>query len=312
MLISNDIKEILLIAALFHDIGKSVTTEFTKGNWHSYGHEVKGEPITRRLLWDEDVKKRESICSLVRWHMEPLRIFESKNYISKIIELSGKVCSIELLCTLKRFDIIGSKSENKEAQKYDIYQLKKIEEIARCLHCYTHSNVLNQISKPSMKQFELEQTTIIPVYVMIGISGAGKSTYVDKCLETYSDGVIISRDKARIELGYCKDGEKYLGTKEEEDAVTAYCHKAIIEAAINGKVIIIDDMNIKRKYRDSIKEILKDFNTVYHYVYVEANGIDKNISRRQGQVSENILHKMIESIEWPTVDEYNTFKIEKN
>ena len=85
--------KILLTAALFHDIGKGVTTEFKKGNWHAYGHEIKGESITRRLLWDENIFDREAICSLVRWHMEPLRIFESKHYVEKIISLSRNVKS---------------------------------------------------------------------------------------------------------------------------------------------------------------------------------------------------------------------------
>lgn len=304
--------QILLAAALFHDIGKGVTTEFIKGNWHSYGHEIKSEIITRRLLWDEDITIREYICSLVRWHMEPLRIFQSKNYISKIIELSGKVCDLHLLCLLKRFDILGSDCKDKEGQKYDMYQIGKIEMLIQYLNCYNHSNPSLKFSRLTIERYRIKQKPLIPVYMLIGISGAGKSTYIDKSLGEYPDAVVISRDIARIALGYCKDGEKYLGTKEEEEAVTDYCHKLLKDAATDGKTIIIDDMNIKRKYRDSVKEVLKEFNTIYHYVYIEADNIDKNIKRRQNQVPENVLYKMIESIEWPTYDEYATFKIERN
>lgn len=34
---------LLMTAALFHDVGKGVTTTYKKGNWHAYGHEVEGE-----------------------------------------------------------------------------------------------------------------------------------------------------------------------------------------------------------------------------------------------------------------------------
>ena len=100
--------KILLLSALFHDIGKGVTTEFKKGNWHAYGHETASEKITRRLLWDEDIYIRETVCSLVRWHMEPLRIAESSKYMEKIFNLKLNV-NFELLLKLKRFDVLGSK-----------------------------------------------------------------------------------------------------------------------------------------------------------------------------------------------------------
>jgi uncharacterized protein (DUF1330 family) len=71
------------------------------------------------------------------------------------------------------------------------------------------------------------------------------------------------------------------------------------------KHIIIDDMNLKRKYRDAIKELFKNYNVRYIYVYVEADSIEKNIERRRGHISPDIIKSMINSIEWPTVDEYD-------
>ena len=81
-------KRILLVGVLFHDIGKATTTEYIKENWHSYGHEISGERITRRILWDETLFARESVCQMVRWHMEVLRIADSKDCFSKILKLS--------------------------------------------------------------------------------------------------------------------------------------------------------------------------------------------------------------------------------
>ena len=147
----------------------------------------------------------------------------------------------------------------------------------------------------------------IRVYMMMGISGSGKSTKVEELVADEEDGttVVVSRDIARVALGYCSGDKKYLGTTEQESMVTAYCNELIRESAEKGKHIIIDDMNLKRKYRDAVKELLKNYNVRYIYVYVEADSIEKNIERRNGQVSPDIIKSMINSIEWPTVDEYD-------
>jgi putative nucleotidyltransferase with HDIG domain len=296
--------KILLTAALFHDIGKGTTTIFKKDNWHAYGHELASEKIARRLLWEEDINFREIICSLVRWHMEPLRIAESSKYMQKIFNLKLNV-DFELLLKLKRFDVLGSKPLNEVQTEYDLYLLNKMNDILYRIG-KTH------LGKPGMLNCkflpkELFNKPEIRVYMMMGISGSGKSTKVEEIIDDEEIGttVVVSRDIARVALGYCSGSEKYLGTSDEEAMVTAYCNELIRDSAELGKNIIIDDMNLKRKYRDAVKELLKYYNVKYIYVYVEADSIDKNIERRKGQVSPDIIKNMINSIEWPTVDEYH-------
>ena len=306
-------KIILLASALFHDIGKGITTEFKKGNWHAYGHEIKGESITRRLLWDENIFDREAICSLVRWHMEPLRIFESKHYVEKIISLSRNVKSLRLLYALKTFDIKGSYPEDARQTKYDLNIIGRLMTLARNLACY-YGGVNTMVDIPTKDNFDKK----IVVHMMIGISGAGKSTHVEKLIENHKkqypdiDIVVVSRDIARVALKYCGMNEKYVGTPEEENMVTAYCHELIRESAKAGKHIIIDDMNLKRKYRDGFKNILKEYYCSYEYHYVECNSLETNIKRREGQVPKDILYNMINNIEWPTGDEYDIMYISQN
>lgn len=296
--------KILLTAALFHDIGKGVTTEFKKGNWHAYGHELASEKITRKLLWDEDINFREIVSFLVRWHMEPLRIAESSKYMEKIFKLKLNI-DFELLLKLKRFDVLGSKPLDETQTEYDLYILKKMDDIF-------HRIGKIHLGRPGMFNYkflskELFNKPEIRVYMMMGISGSGKSTKVDDLIADEEEGttVVVSRDIARVALGYCSGSEKYLGTIEQENTVTAYCNELIRESAEKGKHIIIDNMNLKKKYRDDIKNLLKDYNVKYIYVYVEADSIEKNIERRKGQISPDIIKSMINSIEWPTVDEYD-------
>jgi predicted kinase len=156
---------------------------------------------------------------------------------------------------------------------------------------------------------------------MIGVPGAGKSTAIENYIKpNHNDWhilnerelVVVSRDIARYELGFCGKDEKYLGTSEEEEMVTEYCNKLIKESAENDKCIVIDNTNLKRKYRDSIKELLKDYNVFYFYHYIEAPSLDENFKRREGEVSANVILRMFKSLEWPTYDEYLRFYIHKN
>ena len=124
----------MLTAALFHDIGKGTTTTFKKENWHAYNHEVESEVITRRLLADEDEKFRETICALVRWHMEPLRIYEHRDVLEHIVLLS-RAANIEMLCFLKRCDLDGSIAEDKQMQEIDYLKVAELQSIASRLGC---------------------------------------------------------------------------------------------------------------------------------------------------------------------------------
>ena len=67
------------------------------------------------------------------------------------------------------------------------------------------------------------------VFIMLGCPGSGKSTYVAKKRLPY-----VSRDQIRIDLGYCGENEKYLGTREEEEEVTKEHSRIIGEYMSKG------------------------------------------------------------------------------
>ena len=300
---------ILMMSALFHDIGKATTTFFKESDnmWHHYGHEVESEKITRRILWDLGYRLREKICGIVRWHMEPFNIIRSKDPVSKIIDLQNKVYSLRSLYYMKKFDMRGSRSADPELTKFDSILLDSFADICMSLNCFHSKNNIDEIKKKINDLTNKKPKLTVEMY--IGLPGAGKDTAIAASMSDGKDRAIICRDDIRIELGYCGEGEKYLGTNEEENKVTEVFNRKLKDAAEAGKVIVLNNMNNRRKYRDAYKQMLKDYNVCWKYIYVEASELNKNIERRKGQIHELAFRKMVETFEFPTSDEYDELLI---
>lgn len=300
---------ILMMSALFHDIGKATTTFFKESDnmWHHYGHEVESEKITRRILWDLGYRLREKICGIVRWHMEPFNIIRSKDPVSKIIDLQNKVYSLRSLYYVKKFDMRGSRSADPELTKFDSILLDSFADICMSLNCFHSKNNIDEIKKKINDLTNKKPKLTVEMY--IGLPGAGKDTAIAASMSDGKDRAIICRDDIRIELGYCGEGEKYLGTNEEENKVTEVFNRKLKDAAESGNVIVLNNMNNRRKYRDAYKQMLKDYNVCWKYIYVEASELNKNIERRKGQIHELAFRKMVETFEFPTSDEYDELLI---
>lgn len=321
--------EICVIGALFHDIGKSVTTFEKDGVWHSYGHEIEGEKITRRILWDEGYYFREKICALVRYHMDPLNIYNSKMPIEKCVELSNQMISVgscfNTLLQIKRFDILGSVQENIDGEKNDLEKILNLFKFNTDI-----ADMLNLIKK--IKEHNTKPKA--NVVMLIGLPGSGKDTFIKekliqedspftyvtsfegvlKTTPTYTNenSIVLCRDDIRTELGFCKEGEKIVGTSEQENKVSDVFNQKLLKAAEEGKTIIINNINLKKKYRKDIINRLQKFNVNVTYIYVEAKNLQLNIDRRNGQISENVFNTMIENFDWPEFNEYNEIYFWKN
>lgn len=294
---------LLLTSALFHDIGKGVTTSQGKdGRWHAYGHEFASEKITRQILWNEDCEFREDVCSLVRNHMVALQLFESKDPINKIITLSRSVQSMYILMLLKTCDILGSIQEDELGKQKDLARMSTLDMIIKRLEC-TYTPFYNYLDYPQ-EFVDSQSKPHITVYVMIGLPGSGKSTYAQKLVDDGDADVIISRDIIREQLGYCRKDEKVVLNKEKENKVTKVFNEMILDAASEGKKIVIDNLNLKFEYRNSYKSLLSNYYVEWKYIYVEAENLSVNMARRASQITENIFKEMINKLEWPTIDEY--------
>lgn len=314
--------ELLIIrsAVLFHDIGKGVTTFQGKdGKWHAYGHEYESEKITRKILWNENIDIREIICSLVRYHMEVLKIFDSKNWLIRMIEIGYRV-PWKLLYCVKMADIYGSvhlDSVN-SSRSDDLLKMKFIKETAINLgiwdniNYYHLKNLVKYGNNKELFPWKIKNSKDKIAFVMIGLSGAGKNTIIDKkILSKYDNALVLSRDDIRIELGYCGDSEKYLGSKEEEQKVSELFNKRFEEGIRDGRIIVLNNLNLKKKYREESVRLLRKNGYVVKFVYVEAPTLEHNYERRKNDMNKEVINNMILSFDFPEPNEYDELYIKK-
>lgn len=312
---SYDELRIIRAAVVLHDIGKGVTTSLGKdGNWHSYGHEVEGEKIARVLLWNEDFHIRETICSLIRYHMEPLRIFESKNWIPRMLEIGVRVPWKYLYC-VKMADLLGSVQTNGGTMEEDLKKMELIKEMAISFGIWHKANfqykkVIKYSYHRNVFPWKVRNEKKV-AYILIGLPGAGKNTWIAKNLSMVDNLGNLSRDDIRVELGFCSPDEKYVGTDEEEKMVTKVYDEKLDNFIANCRCIVLNNVHLKKKYREVTTNKLRDAGFEIFYIYIEAPTLENNYNRRDGQIREDRIRAMALSFDWPEPSEYDELIIEK-
>lgn len=129
---SNSLKEVLVLSALLHDVGKPVVTALGEdGLYHCKNHAHEGEKIAREFLEDYpliDKAEIDMICTLVKYHMQPLYLLKAKNPTEKLLKLVNDMNLVDFqsLLLLKYCDCEGSiQIENDEWES----TLKKVEQL---------------------------------------------------------------------------------------------------------------------------------------------------------------------------------------
>lgn len=312
----NEYYIMMISAAICHDLGKPSTTKYdeTKGDYTTKCHGIVGSRIARNLFYDENFELREKICYMVRHHMDLHHIFDKEEYSTrKMIQLSHGRVTVKDMLYLSLCDSLGSVNDF-EDDKFMIKKEEDIKSLADNLNCYTEpykfSNEFEKIRFfHSREQLKSENSITIPenygefkVYVMIGISGSGKSTYAK---EHFGELPILSRDDIRTEMGLV--GEKPQGTKEQEDKVTEIFNNRMIEYCEKEQSFVIDNTNLRKKYRDSYTEMMMKYIPYITYVYVESPSLAENKNRRKGMIPKKVIDHMWQWFDFPELTECNEF-----
>jgi len=142
----------------------------------------------------------------------------------------------------------------------------------------------------SLITYIFEKQNPFNVWIMCGLPGSGKSTYIKEELPKNIE--IINQDSIRVELGIMDNvEEKKLGSKEQEKEVTRICLEKIDTAIKERKDFVIDNTNIKAGRVQSYYDKLKKANANVQIIIIDT---PKEIckERRKEHIPEKVIDDM--------------------
>jgi tRNA nucleotidyltransferase (CCA-adding enzyme) len=131
-------KLIIMWSALLHDLGKATKTEKKDGRIISYGHEIDSEKLARKLLKriTRDFDLIDSVCILVRYHMQPGQLVIHNSTPAAYKRLASKLnpyANLQMLAKLMLADSLARNPKKGEplSGKVELVEkfLEKIEEL---------------------------------------------------------------------------------------------------------------------------------------------------------------------------------------
>lgn len=139
----------------------------------------------------------------------------------------------------------------------------------------------------SIDRYKLEGKKFV-VFVMCGIPGSGKSTWIQK---KHPDLTVVSRDIIRAKLGYTENAdEKAVLTSGQEAQVTTEEYAMIAKLAKKKESFIVDDTNTG-KWRKGLIQTLHGYHAYVIGVNVNTP-VEVCINRRRGQIPESVMYQL--------------------
>lgn len=138
------------------------------------------------------------------------------------------------------------------------------------------------------------------LYLMMGISGSGKSYWARDFQSRFTDTIIISRDAIRFSL--VKENEPYFSKEKKVFKTFVHLAKEAILTEINN--IILDATHLNFSSRQKVLNSLKEFLLKYNYKVIIMH-IDTDLqkasirdSKRRGRerVGEEIIIRQLKAI----------------
>lgn len=297
-------REILWTAALFHDVEKrSTSVDEGNGVISANGHARRGEFTTRTVLYRDlpvSFHLREQIASLVRYHGLPLWFMEKPDAQKRVLEAALR-CDIRLLKILSEADARGRICEDREwlLEALELFELFCIEHdcwekpkvftspVARFHYFHTSDSYVDYVP---FENFKCE------AILLSGLPGMGKDYYIES-LKT--DWPVISLDDIRRKHKISPTDKSGNGrvVQEAKELARSYLRK--------GQSFIWNATNITKLMRSQLVDLFTDYNAKVKIVYLEKPYAQWRLQNknREYPLPEQVLDKMLQKLEIPQLTE---------
>ena len=301
-------RQILYLAAVFHDVGKIRTTRLEDGWWVSPGHARVGAEMARQILWQEfglcgtpeKQTIRETVCNLIRYHSLPPYAIENGDGKLRLMQAAANGTlapgfTIRLLCALSQADALGRICDDK-ADMLDRVAL--CAELAKEAGCYDgpypfpteHTAYAFLSGKHISPEYPLFDDTWGEIILLSGLPGTGKDTWIK---DNFPDLPMISLDGLRKEL-------KITPTQNQGRVVDAARGRAK-ELLRKKQSFVWNATNILPMTRKQQIDLFTAYDASVRVVYLET-GWDEQLRRnamRKEAVPESAISDMLEKLTPP-------------
>jgi putative nucleotidyltransferase with HDIG domain len=289
----------LLFTALFHDAGKPATTvvDPTTGRTHSPKHAVIGMQLARTVLRDLgcDLRLREEIASLVRYHGRPAYLIESTDPAHEVISLSWTVNN-RLLYWFALADTRGRQTLEMARPEEIVHLWRMVAEENACFdRPYPFANdqarFLFYRGELSSLHYTPHERYRCTVTLLSGLPGAGKDTW----LARYRPGLpVVSLDELRA--------EHEVEPTEKQGVVIQRARESCREHLRAGRDFAFNATNTVRATPKRWIDLFADYEARIDLAYVEPPlaVILKQNGLRTIPVPTQVVYRLLDKLEPPT------------
>lgn len=312
-LLSPEDKFINFFALLLHDIGKPLTTKIENGVITAKGHSAVGSIDARIWLYKQsvDFQLREKVCAVISYHQLPFFILEKENF-QLLARTVGWLGIWDNLLWCAKHDMLG---------RVCVDQKKHIDNL-EFLNLYLDENGLKHpvyVDSYTRLRYLLNPETVSPeyslhkeknfdVYLMTGLPGSGKDTYIKNHLSSMEH---ISFDDERQLLG--------LSVFDNGSAVVHKSYDKMKLLLAKKKSFVFNATNLSRNLRQKPLDLFHKYGATVNIVYMEKcyeQLLVDDKKRGDKSVGEKVISSMLFKWEPPSVLEaentkYNIIKNDK-
>ncbi len=292
-------RTVLIFTALFHDVAKPLTSEVDAetGRVRSPKHAVKGAQVARNVLRDLecDLKTREEIAALVRYHGRPAFLGERAEPIHEVVRLSW-LLNNRLLYLFALADTRGRDTDSMTRPEENLHYWKLTAEEAGCLekpYPFTteHARYLFFRQPEPNLHYVPHENFSCNATLMAGLPGSGKDTWLAR---NRSEVPVVSLDELR--------GELDVDPTDNQGHVAQLARERCRELLRAGTSFAFNATNTMRLTRGRWLDLFADYNARIEIVYLEPpiESLLHQNRARQNAVPEQVIRKLADKCEPPT------------
>ena len=309
------------LTCAFHDVGKPSSVEYKhseeRGDYKSFG----GHELVSARLWEDFATSnwflfssvlKVSDIGTVAWLIEnhlPYKL--KKDYKVNNMYAHNILATERALPRVLRADCWGRISDDHDKKKDDVEQW---------IFNFTNNNFEANMLTGALAQGLTVVSTKKPVlYMLIGASGSGKSTYTKELVDSYAamDEFIFTYSLDQLRLNWYGDvyGKAWNASCEDKEFV-AKTHKHFMQMIGNGHHMIVDNTNTSTKrrkfYLDNAKA--KGYKTIAVTFPISISMLlERSKTRLDKQVPENGIRQQYMLLQQPMFGEFDEIVVcEKN